>query len=147
MNVIAFDPFNDDAKHSLDEVLGQADVISVHAAPTPDTLGMIGKDQFAAMKPGAIYLNSARAGLHDLDALTDALAQGRLAAVGLDHFEGERLPRKHPLLEMTNAVLTPHIGGATYDTEANHARMIANDLASLLKGEKPKFIANPEVLD
>lgn len=147
MKVIAHDPFNDDAKHSIEEVMRESDVISIHAAPTPDTLGMIGKDQFAQMKKGAIYINSARAGLHDLDALTDAVASGKLAAVGLDHFEGERLPRDHPLLGMKNTVLTPHIGGATYDTEVNHARMIANDIDRLLKGERPQFIANPEVLD
>ena len=62
------------------------------------------------------------------------------------HFEGERLPKEHPLLTMTNAVLTPHIGGATYDTEANHSRMIAEDLQSLLSGKRPRYIANPEVL-
>ncbi len=146
MRVIAHDPFNGDAKHSLAELLTEADVISVHAAPTPETLGMIGAEQFAAMKDGAIYINSARAALHDLDALTAALQSGKLAGVGLDHFDGERLPPEHPLLTMTNAVLTPHIGGATYDTEVNHSRMIAEDLRRLLSGERPQFIANPEVL-
>jgi len=119
----------------------------MHAAPTPETLGMLGASQFAAMKPGAIYLNSARAGLHDLDALTDALTSGHLAAAGLDHFDGERLPKEHPLLALDNVVLTPHIGGATYDTEVNHSRMIAADLAALLAGERPRHIANPEVLE
>ncbi len=146
MEVIAHDPYNDDAKHSLDALLREADVVSVHAAPTPETLGMLGHDQFAAMKPGAVFVNSARAGLHDLDALTAALERGHLAGAALDHFEGERLPEAHPLLAMENVVLTPHIGGATYDTEANHSRMIADDLRALLSGEKPQFIANPEVL-
>ncbi len=146
MKVIAFDPYNEDAHHTLDEVLEQADVVSVHAAPTPETLGMIGEEQFARMKDGSVYVNSARAGLHDLDALTAALASGKLGAVGLDHFEGERLPKEHPLLEMPNTVLTPHIGGATYDTEANHSRMLAEDLARLLRGQVPRYIANPEVL-
>ncbi len=146
MNVIAYDPYNDEARHSLEEVLTQADVISIHAAPTPETLGMIGRDEIASMKQGAVYINSARAGLHDLEALTEALAAGKLAGIGLDHFEGERLPREHPLLAMTNAVLTPHIGGATYDTEVNHSRMIAEDLQRLLTGNVPRYIANPEVL-
>jgi D-3-phosphoglycerate dehydrogenase len=146
MRVIAFDPYNEDAKHSLEELLAESDVISIHAPPMPETLGMIGKDQFAAMKEGAVYINSARAGLHDLEALTDALARGKLAGAGLDHFDGERLPREHPMLAMTNVVLTPHIGGATYDTEANHSLMIAEDLKRLLSGEPPHFIANPEVL-
>jgi len=146
MRVIAHDPFNDEATHGLDELLAEADVVSMHAMVSPDTLGMIGAEQFAAMKEGAIFLNSARAALHDLDALTAALAAGRLAGAGLDHFEGESLPTDHPLCAMDNVVLTPHIGGATYDTEANHSKLIADDLARLLAGERPVHIANPEVL-
>jgi len=147
MQVIACDPYNDEARHTLPDLLAEADVVSVHAAPTPETLGMLGAAEFGAMKSGAIYLNSARAGLHDLAALTDALTSGHLAAAGLDHFDGERLPAAHPLLGLENVVLTPHIGGATYDTEVNHSRMIADDLVALLAGRRPRFIANPEVLD
>jgi D-3-phosphoglycerate dehydrogenase len=147
MRVIAHDPYNDDARHALPELLAEADVVSMHAAPTPETLGMMGAEQFAAMKPGAIYINSARAGLHDLAALTAALASGHLAAAGLDHFDGERVQKGHSLLSLDNVVLTPHIGGATYDTEVNHSRMIADDLVALLAGRRPRFIANPEVLD
>lgn len=147
MKVIAYDPYNPDASHSLEALLAEADVVSIHASPTAETLGMIGAAQFASMKQGAIYLNSARAGLHDLDALTQALVSGHLFAAGLDHFEGERLPEGHPLLALDNVVLTPHVGGATFDTEVNHSRMIADDLVRLLAGERPKFIANPEVLE
>jgi D-3-phosphoglycerate dehydrogenase len=146
MRVISYDPYNDDATHSLEDLLAESDVVSMHAVVHPDTLGMIGAEQFAAMKDGAIFLNSARAALHDLDALTDALASGKLAGAGLDHFEGESLPTDHPLCSMANVVLTPHIGGATYDTEANHSKLIADDLARLLAGERPVHIANPEVL-
>ena len=146
MRVIAHDPYNDEATHSLADLLAESDVVSMHAVVHPDTLGMIGAEQFAAMKEGAIFLNSARAALHDLDALTDALASGRLAGAGLDHFEGETLPTDHPLCAMDNVVLTPHIGGATYDTEANHSKLIADDLVRLFAGERPAHIANPEVL-
>ena len=146
MRVIAHDPFAADATHSLDDLLDEADVVSMHAAVTPDTFGMIGAKQFAAMRDGAIYLNSARAGLHDTDALVDALASGKLAGAGLDHFEGEVLPEGHPLLGMANVVLTPHIGGATYDTEGNHTQLIADDLERLLAGERPLHCRNPEVL-
>jgi D-3-phosphoglycerate dehydrogenase len=146
MRVIASDPFNDDATHSLDELLAEANVISMHAPPLADTLGMIGPKQFAAMKDGAVYLNSARAALHDLDALVAALQDGKLSGAGLDHFEGEALPVDHPLCAMSNVVLTPHIGGATYDTEANHTKMIADDLERLVRGERPLRCANPEVL-
>lgn len=146
MRVIAHDPYNDEATHSLDDLLAEADVVSMHAMVSPESVGMMGEAQFAAMKDGAIYLNSARAALHDLDALTAALASGHLAGAGLDHFEGEFLPTDHPLCSMDDVVLTPHIGGATYDTEANHSRLIADDLARLLAGEHPTHLANPEVL-
>jgi D-3-phosphoglycerate dehydrogenase len=147
MRVIAADPYAPDATHSLDDLLAQADLVSMHAAVTPDTVGMISAERIARMKPGAVYVNTARAALHDLDALTAALGEGRLAAAGLDHFEGEHLAVDHPLVGMPNVVLTPHIGGATYDTEANHSLLMANGLAALVSGEVPSNIANPEVLD
>jgi D-3-phosphoglycerate dehydrogenase / 2-oxoglutarate reductase len=146
MTVIASDPYADDADHSLDELLDEADVVSMHAMVTPETMGMIGAKQFAAMKDGAIYLNSARAALHDTDALVDALQSGKLAGAGLDHFEGEMLPAGHPLIGLPNVVLTPHIGGATYDTEANHTTIVAADLALLVRGGRPEHCVNPEVL-
>jgi len=145
MNVIAHDPYNDDATHSLDELLAEADVVSMHAAVTPENLGMMNEKRFAQMKPDAVFLNTARAALHDLDDLTDALAAGQIAGAALDHFEGEQLPADHPLLSMPNTVLTPHIGGATYNTEANHSEMIAADVAALLRGDRPERCANPEV--
>ena len=146
MKVIASDPYAAEAKHSLDDLLDEADVVSMHAMVTPETVGMMGAKQFAAMKDGAIYLNSARAALQDTDALVDALQSGRLAGAGLDHFEGEMLPTDHPLIGLPNVVLTPHIGGATYDTEANHTTIVAADLALLLRGGRPQHCANPEVL-
>jgi D-3-phosphoglycerate dehydrogenase len=147
MRVIAYDPYADDATHSLDDLLAAADVVSLHAAVTPETEGLIGADQLARMKDGAIFVNSARAQLHDTDALVDALRSGKLAGAGLEHFVGENLPTDHPLIGMKNVVLTPHIGGATYDTEANHSRLIADGLATLLDGGRPDNLVNPEVLD
>jgi D-3-phosphoglycerate dehydrogenase / 2-oxoglutarate reductase len=147
MKVLAFDPYSEEATHdSLDDMLAECDVVSMHAAPTPETLGMIDAGRFAAMRPGAFYINSARGGLHDMDALVDALQSGHLAGAGLDHFDGEHLPAGHPLIDMPNVVLTPHIGGATYDTEANHTAMIAEDIRRILAGERPLHCVNPEVL-
>jgi D-3-phosphoglycerate dehydrogenase len=147
MNVITSDPFATDATHELDDLLAEADVVSMHAAVTPETLGLMSAERFAKMRQGAVYINSARAGLHDLDGLTAALASGHLSAAALDHFEGEMIAVDHPLVAMANVVLTPHIGGATYDTEANHTTLIADGLAALLRGEAPTNLANPEVLD
>ena len=147
MTVIAADPYATDATHSLDDLLATADVVSMHAAVTPETSQMMGSDQFAAMKPGAIYLNTARAALHDTDALVAALESGHLAGAGLDHFEGEILPTDHPLTAMGNVVLTPHIGGATYDVESKQAAIVVADIKAILSGGKPLHCANPEVLE
>jgi D-3-phosphoglycerate dehydrogenase len=84
--------------------------------------------------------------LHDTAALTEALANGHLGGAGLDHFVGERLDVDDPLCAMPNVVLTPHIGGATYDTEANHTTLIVDGLLSLLAGGSPSNLVNPEVL-
>ncbi|WP_096284831.1 NAD(P)-dependent oxidoreductase [Mycobacterium ahvazicum] len=146
MRVIAHDPYHDEARHRLDELLSEADVISLHAPVTDETTGMIGAKEFAAMRDGVVFLNTARAQLHDTDALVDALRSGKVAAAGLDHFVGEFLATDHPLVGMPNVVLTPHIGGATWDTEARQAQMVADDLEALLSGNTPAHIVNPEVL-
>ncbi len=147
MTVISSDPYSPEATHKLDDLLAEADVVSMHAPVTPETAGMMGAEQFARIKDGAIYLNAARAALHDTDALVAALQSGHLAGAGLDHFEGERIDADHPLTQLPNVVLTPHIGGASYDTEANHARMMGDGIAAVLSGQRPAHCVNPEVLD
>lgn len=144
--VIAYDPYNDEATHSLDGLLAEADIVSLHAPVTDETEGMIGAAQFGAMRDGVVFLNTARAQLHDTDALVDALRSGKVAAAGLDHFVGEWLPTDHPLAGMPNVVLTPHIGGATWNTEARQAQVVADGLEALLTGRTPAHIVNPEVL-
>jgi len=146
LRVLVCDPYASESTHKLDDLLAEAEIVTLHAAVTPETQGMIGTAQFAQMKDGVVFLNTAREALHDRDALVDALRSGKIAAAGLDHFSGEQLPAGHPLLSMDNVVLTPHIGGATYDTEINHSIMVADDLALLLRGQRPAHIANPEVL-
>ena len=146
VNVIAHDPYNVEARHSLDGLLAAADIVSLHAPVTDETTGMIGAAQFAAMRDGAVFLNTARAQLHDTDALVNALRSGKVAAAGLDHFAGEWLPTDHPLASMPNVVLTPHIGGATWNTEARQAHIVADGLEALLSGCTPPHIVNPEVL-
>ncbi|MBW3665542.1 MAG: 3-phosphoglycerate dehydrogenase [Actinobacteria bacterium] len=147
MVVLTYDPYADDATHAdLDAMLAEADVVSLHAPVTEDTRGMFDERRFARLRGGAIFLNAARADLHDHDALVAALADGRLGAAGLDHFTNEYLAPDDPLCGFDNVVLTPHIGGATYDTEANHSAMIADDILALLDGGTPRHCANPEVL-
>jgi D-3-phosphoglycerate dehydrogenase len=146
VEVIACDPYNNEARHSLDELIALADIVSLHAPVTDETVGMIGASQFAGMRDGVVFLNTARAQLHDTDALVDALRSGKVAAAGLDHFVGEWLPTDHPLVSMPNVVLTPHIGGATWNTEARQAQIVADGLDALLSGRTPTHIVNPEVL-
>jgi D-3-phosphoglycerate dehydrogenase len=146
MHVIAYDPYAADATADLDELLARSDVVSMHAPVTPETTGMIGADQFAAMKADAFYVNTARAKLHDTDALVKALQSGHLAGAALDHFEGEHLPADHPLVSMANVVLTPHVGGATWDTECRQATIVADELTRLMAGDALRHAVTPEVL-
>ena len=146
MTVISHDPFVPDATHELDDLLAEADVVSMHAVVTPDTHQMMNDSRFSQMKPKALYVNTARAGLHDVDALICALESGQLGGAALDHVDGESLPVEHPLLKMDNVVLTPHIGGATYDVEIRQTEMIVADVKAILAGEHPVNCVNPEVL-
>lgn len=146
VHVETYDPYVAEAGDDMEAAVRRADIVSLHAAVTPGTAGLFGPEQFAWMRPGSLFVNTARAKLHDMDALVGALESGRLAGAALDHFEGETLPAGHPLTSMPNVVLTPHIGGATQETEARGAEMVADDLELLFSGEVPKNIVNPEVL-
>ncbi len=145
LRVIASDPNVAEADWELEDLLREADIVSMHATAGPATAQMINRERLALMKPGALYINCARAGLHDLDALTQALSGGHLAGAALDHFEGEMLAEGHPLASMDNVILTPHIGGASEDTEERHTQMVADDLERLLGGSRPVHLANPQV--
>ncbi|HLN16136.1 MAG TPA: NAD(P)-dependent oxidoreductase [Acidimicrobiales bacterium] len=146
LDVLSYDPYAPDATSSLDELLARSDVVTMHAPVTEETTGMIGAAEFDKMRDGVIFLNTARANLHDTDALVAALRSGKVSFAGLDHFVGEHLDPGHPLTTFPNVVLTPHIGGATFDTEVNHTKTVAEDLCRLLAGARPRNIVNPEVL-
>ena len=146
MRVIASDPFAADATHDLDDLLAEADVVSMHAAVTPETVGLM-SSRAVRRHEGGRRVRELGPGRPPRPRRPHRRpASGHLAAAGLDHFEGEALATDHPLVAMPNVVLTPHIGGATYDTEANHTTLMADGLAALLAGEAPANLANPEVL-
>ena len=130
---------------SLDELLRSADHVVLVLPYTPESHHLIGATQLALMKPTATLINIARGGLIDEDALAAALQAGRLAAAGLDVFEGE--PQVNAaLLACQNVVLTPHVGSATAPTRLAMAKLAAGKLIGFLEDGQPLTPLNPEVL-
>ena len=108
---------------------------------------MIGEEEFRKMKPGAYFINTARAGLTDEEALYRALKDGHLAGAALDVFLEEPPPPDHPLLTLPNVIATPHIGGNTAEVAIHQSHIVTEDLVRLFEGERPRNVVNPEVLE
>ena len=126
---------------SFPELLAEADVISLHCPLTEETRSMIGAEAFAAMKPGAILINTARGGIVEHAALVEALRSGRLRGAGLDVFPDEpQIPAE--LLGMDNVVCTPHIGTNTAETRARMADACAQQILDALASRRPEHIVN-----
>ncbi len=129
----------------LDELLARADIVTLHTPYSPETHHLIGAGELAKMKPTAILIHAARGGVVDDGALIGALKQNRIAAAGMDVFEGE--PKFNPeFLKLTNVVLAPHIASATVNTRRNMALLAAKNLVAALTGERPPNLLNPDVL-
>jgi len=139
MRVVAADPYVSAADAeamgvelvTLDEVLRASDWITVHVPLASDTKGMIGRDEIAEMKDGVVVMNCARGGVVDEDALAEALASGKVAAVGLDVYQDEP-PGNHPLFAHPRSVFTPHIGAATVEAQLRVATDVAEAVAEAL---------------
>ncbi len=121
----------------LDHLLEAGDVVTLHARVTPETTGFLGAAQFARMKQGALFVNTARGPMVDYDALTEALASGHLGAAMLETFAVEPVPPDWPLLRLENVTLTPHIAGASLRTVTVAAEMIAEEVRRHVVGEPP----------
>jgi glyoxylate reductase len=119
----------------LPEILSVADVVSLHCPLTPATRHLIDGAALAAMKPGAILVNTARGGIVDQDALASALDAGHLAAAALDVTDPEPLPPDHPLLSAPNLIVLPHLGSATHTTRERMAQLAVDNLEAGLAGE------------
>ena len=154
VETVVFDPFVDGAvirEHgaqslSLDDLMATSDVVSIHARLTPETRGLIGRAHIARMKPTAVLINTARAGLVDEDALVEALREHRIAGAGLDVFSQEPLGPDNPICHLDNVTLTSHLAGTTQDALTKSPGLVVQELVTLLTGGRPTSVANPEVL-
>jgi D-3-phosphoglycerate dehydrogenase len=131
---------------ALDDLLSRSDLVSVHARATAGNRHMFGAAAFGRMPRGSFFINTARESLVDEDALAGALANGTLAGAALDVAEPRHAGDRHPLLDLPNVIVTPHIGGATRETLRRGAEMAAAAVASVLSGGAPDHVLNPEAL-
>lgn len=153
MEVIATDPFlpaDEIARRgakavSFKEVLARSDFVSLHCPRDASTMKLMDCDAFANMKKGAIFITTARGGIHDEAALIGALQSGHLAGAGVDVWDQEPPSLHHPLLAMDNVFATFHTAGVTHEGRRNVAAIAADQIVSLLSGERPPRLINPEV--
>jgi len=130
---------------SLDELLAQADFVSLHAASTPANRGLIGEAQLRKMKPTAYLINAARGALIDEAALCTALHEHWIAGAALDTFIIEPLAPDHPFRKAPNILLTPHLASFAHETGERVSMCAAQAIADLVQGRQPQFVVNPEV--
>ncbi|MBI2935961.1 MAG: hypothetical protein HYY31_04030 [Chloroflexi bacterium] len=146
MHVLACDPYVSSSRGvtmcSLEELLKQSDVVSLHAPDTLELQRLLDAPRLALMKPSAYLVNTASASLVDTEALVVCLEQRRLAGAALDVFETSPLPSGSPLLRLDNVVLTPHIGGATDATVERYSRMMVEDILRFVQGRRPQRLVN-----
>lgn len=153
MTVVAYDPYVDKAVMDelgvekldrLEDLLGRADYVSVHAELNDETHHMFDDAAFAAMPPHACLINTARGRIVSQDALHRALAERRIRAAALDVFEVEPVGPDNPLCRLDNILLSPHVGGLTAGFMEQSAATVARTMLAVFRGERPEAIRNPE---
>ena len=152
--VLASDPYLDAAtcaargaeKADLAHVLAESDIVSLHCPLTDETRGMLGRTAFAAMRPGAIFITTARGSIHDEAALHEALLSGRIAGAGLDVWETEPPSPGHPLLSHPAVIASNHTAGVTHESRERVGRMAAEAFVAAAAGQVPPRLLNPGVL-
>ncbi len=155
MNVIAFDPYANAENLArlsislvnLETLAKSSDFVVMAAKVTPESTGVFSAKQFAQMKSTAYFINTARAALVDYDALTQVLAENKIAGAALDVYPTEPLPSNSSLRKLNNVILSPHLAGATVQVVEHHSKMVVDDLLDVLNKKTPKRLANPQVFD
>jgi D-3-phosphoglycerate dehydrogenase len=150
MDIFVYDPYIPESHVTalggkwggLDELLGESDVVTIHCPLTPETRGMIDERRLALMKTSAYLINAARGGIVNEDALCQALKQRKIAGAALDVVEDEPPRKNHPLFQLDNVMLTPHIGALTFEASKRGEWGAAEEVIRVLEGKKPK---NPVV--
>jgi D-3-phosphoglycerate dehydrogenase len=153
MNVLAFDPNLSDSEIesrsatscNFSQLIKQSDIVSVHCPRNIQTLNLFNHEVFTAMKSGAVFISTARGGIHNEDDLYSALVSGKLSGAGLDVWSIEPPNSKNPLLRMPQVVSTYHTAGVTHEARFNGANIAADQISLLAKGIKPPRMINPEV--
>jgi len=153
MEVLVFDPYVDEAIArdrgvqlvSLAQLVERSDFVQVTCPLTKETQGLIGKAEFAAMKPTAFFITTARGPVHDERALYDVLVNGGIAGAGLDVFHEEPPLPDNPLLHLDNVVATPHTAGITVEAARDIAVATATQWQTIFSGGMPPRLLNPDV--
>ena len=153
MTVLGYDPYiaaEEIARRGarsvmFEELLARSDIVSIHCPRTGETMRMIDVRALALMKKGALFVTTARGGIHDEAALFDALKSGHLAGAGVDVWETEPPPLQHPLLTLDNVIATYHTAGVTVEARQAVAAEGAEQVVGLLKGGRPPRLVNPEI--
>lgn len=152
MRILAYDPYLTPAQFrarsarptDLADLLRSSDFVSIHCPRSPETLGMFGQAEFAAMRPTAYFLNTARGGIHDEAALVEALRSGLIAGAGIDVFLHEPPPADHPLLQLDTVIATPHTAGITAEALREMSVQAARQWLTIFSGGVPPRLINPE---
>jgi D-3-phosphoglycerate dehydrogenase len=155
LRVVAYDPYLDDdifdllnteRCYDLEEILAQADFLSLHVPLTAETFHMIGKRELELLKPGAVLINTSRGKVVEEQALYRALRSGGLSAAGLDVLESEPPDANNPLLTCSNAIVTPHTAWYSEQSTERLKKQGMEEVLRVLNGGRPRYVVNPEVL-
>lgn len=155
VNMIAYDPYvkeevlKEFGVRAVDKntLFREADFLSIHARLTDDTYHIVGKAELELMKPTAYFINTARAGLVDYDALYQVLKDRKIAGAALDVFDEEPLAQDSPFRSLENVTMTTHRAGSTIDANNNSPRLIFERIQNLIAGNKTDGFVNPQVLE